>query len=253
MKLFNLLYTFWCGFIVMSLFLLLYPIIFIWLQFDFLKVKVYRINYYWCKLFCFFSGISIEVHREFEQKENETYIYCGSHFSPIDNFTINLLVESNFVVIGDTKIGDLPLYGYMFRKLHILVDRKNQDSRNKALLKAIRMLKQGRSIIMSPEGGIASRNPPNLYHPFEDGAFIMAIHLQLPIVPMTSTTTYKILPDVKKYPRIHRKPFKATIHKPIETKGMTMDDLEHLKEITYNIMNEGLGNTLPKANFINPA
>jgi 1-acyl-sn-glycerol-3-phosphate acyltransferase len=227
----------------MGLFLLLFPFIFICLQRESWKVYAHKINFYWCRAFCFLAGIKIEINYEFVPNPSQTYIFCGSHFSPIDNFTIHLLVRNFFVVIGDKNIGELPLYGYMFRNLHIVVNRKDQQSRNRAMLQAIRMLRSGRSVLMSPEGGIASRNPPKLYYPFEDGAFIMAIHQQLPIVPLTSTTTYQMVPDVPQ-PLIYRMPFKATVHKPIETKGMTMADLERLKEMTYQVMNEGLGNAV---------
>lgn len=246
MKLQNKLYTVWCCFVVISLFLLLYPFIFISLQKESWKFFVHKLNYIWCSLFCFFAGIKIEIKREFIPNPSETYIFCGSHFSPIDNFTIYLLVKNFFSVIGDKSIGKLPLYGYMFRNLNIMVDRKNQQSRNKTMLQAIRILRSGRSILMSPEGGIASRNPPQLYYPFEDGAFILAIHQQVPIVPLTSTTTYRMVPDVAK-PLIYRIPFRATIHQPIITKGMTMADLGRLKEMTFQVMNEGLGNTTIKS------
>ena len=242
MKLQTNLYTLWCCFVVMGLFLLLYPFIFISLQKENWKFFAQKLNCIWCSLFCFFAGIKIEIKREFTPNPAETYIFCGSHFSPIDNFTIYLLVKNFFCVIGDQSIGKLPLYGYMFRNLNIMVDRKNQQSRNRTMLQAIRMLRSGRSILMSPEGGIASRNPPQLYYPFEDGAFILAIHQQVPIVPLTSTTTYQIVPDVAK-PLIYRIPFKAIVHKPIPTKGMTMEDLGRLKEMTFQVMNKGLGNT----------
>ena len=241
MNLRNKLYTFWCCFVVMGTFLLLYPFIFLSLQKESWKIFAHKLNYVWFKVFCFLAGIKIEIKHEFVPNPKETYIFCGSHFSPIDNFTVYLLAENFFSVIGDEAIGKLPLYGYMFRKLNITVNRKNQNSRNAAILKAIKMLRSGRSILISPEGGIASMNPPNLYYPFEDGAFILAIHQQVPIVPLTSTTTYQIVPDVKK-PLIYRRPLKATVHKPIETKGMTMADVERLKEMTFHIMNEGLGN-----------
>jgi 1-acyl-sn-glycerol-3-phosphate acyltransferase len=243
MNLRNKLYTIWCCLVVMGTFLLLYPFIFLSLQKESWKIFAHKLNYLWFRVFCFFAGIKIEIKREFTPNPKETYIFCGSHFSPIDNFTVYLLAKNYFCVIGDEAIGKLPLYGYMFRKLNITVDRKNQKSRNAAMLKAIKVLRSGRSILISPEGGIASRNPPNLYYPFEDGAFILAIHRQVPIVPLTSTTTYQIVPDVKN-PLIYRRPLKATIHKPIETKGMTMADLERLKEMTFRVMNEGLGNVI---------
>ena len=55
-----------------------------------------------------------------------------------------------------------------------------------------------------------------------------------------------MVPDVAK-PLIYRIPFKATIHQPIITKGMTMADLERLKEMTFQVMNEGLGNAAIKS------
>ena len=41
---------------------------------------------------------------------------------------------------------------------------------------------------------------------------------------------------------IYRIPHWATTRKPIETKGMTMSDLEKLKKVIFQIMNEGLRN-----------
>ena len=239
--------------IVMGTFLFLYPFIFLSLQKESWKIFAHRLNYIWFRFFCLLAGIKIEINQEFTPNPDETYIFCGSHFSPIDNFTVYLLAKNFFSVIGDEAIGKLPLYGYMFRKLNITVNRKNQSSRNAAMLKAIKVLRSGRSILISPEGGIASRNPPTLYYPFEDGAFILAIHQQIPIVPLTSTTTYQIVPDVKN-PLIYRRPLKATVHKPIETKGMTMADLERLKEMTFQVMNKGLGNITsdPKEINLNP-
>ncbi len=241
MNLRNKLYTLWCFLVVMNTFLLLYPFIFLSLQKESWKIFAHRLNYVWSKVFCFLAGIKIEIKHEFIPNPKETYIFCVNHFSPIDNFTIYLLTKNFFSVIGDAAIGRLPLYGYMFCKLNIAVDRKSQKSRNAAILRAIKVLRSGRSVLIAPEGGITSRNPPNLYYPFEDGAFILAIHQQIPIVTLTLATAYQIVPDVEN-PLIYRVPFKATVHKPIETKGMTMADVERLKEMTFKVMNEGLGN-----------
>lgn len=239
-KLSDKLYTSWCVLVVTGLFLLLFPLIFISLHRESWKWFAHKLHFYWCRSFCFLVGIEVDITHEFVPDPKQAYIFCGSHFSVMDNFTIHLLVRNFFAVIGDKSISKLPLYGYVFSKLHLLVNRNNQRSRNKVILQAIRMLKQGRSILISPEGGIISKKPPYLHYPFEDGAFILAIHQQIPIVPLTSKTTYRIVPDVAK-PLIYRTPFMATIHTPIETKGMTLKDLDRLKEMTYMAMSKGLG------------
>jgi 1-acyl-sn-glycerol-3-phosphate acyltransferase len=93
-----------------------------------------------------------------------------------------------------------------------------------------------------PEGGIVSKAIPQMRHPFKDGAFIMAIQQQVPIVPITLLTNYQILPDVPKV-RMHRYPLRAVIHPPIATTGLTQEDVETVKEQTYQIIqNELLSN-----------
>ena len=67
----------------------------------------------------------------------------------------------------------------------------------------------------------------------------MAIQQQVPIVPVTLLNNYKILPDVPKV-RMHWHPLRAVIHPPIETKGLTQDNIEWLKEETYRIIDAEL-------------
>jgi 1-acyl-sn-glycerol-3-phosphate acyltransferase len=198
-----------------------------------------QLNCFWCKSFFLLAGIRSEVDFQFLTDKNCPYIFCANHFSTLDNFTLYLLTNNNFALIGDHKIGQLPLFGYLFKKMNICIDRENQASRNKAMFSAARYLRNGVSLGFAPEGGIRSFDPPKMHQPFQDGAFILAIRLQIPIVPVSTLTNHKILPETQPF-RLHRYTFKAIIHKPIETKGMTMDDLESLKHRTFEILQSAL-------------
>jgi 1-acyl-sn-glycerol-3-phosphate acyltransferase len=118
----------------------------------------------------------------------------------------------------------------MFAKLHIQVDRDAKDSRIKALTRSIKALKSGRSIMIFPEGGIHSKNIPNMVQPFKDGAFSMAIENQVPIVPISLLDNYKAMPNMLL--SWHR--LRVIVHKPIETVGKTKADIEALKKQLYD-------------------
>ena len=70
----------------------------------------------------------------------------------------------------------------------------------------------------------------------------MAIQQQVPIVPVTLLTNYRILPD-KSPIRFHWHPLRAVVHPPIETTGMTQEDVERLKQETYQVIHSELMNT----------
>jgi 1-acyl-sn-glycerol-3-phosphate acyltransferase len=236
----QLLYTGWCAFWFITLYLLLFPIQFICLQWESWKPAAHKINAIWGRLFFAIAGIPIHVEYRFRPDPKAVYVFCANHFSYIDIAVMGVIVDNYFAFIGKSETKRIPLLGYMFAKLHVQVDRSQAKSRAYSLTKSVRTLAGGRSIMIYPEGGIKpqGQDPPQL-HPFKDGAFIMAIQQQVPVVPVTLLTNYKILPDRSPI-RLHRHALRAVIHPPIATTGMTLEDIERLKAATYNEIQEEL-------------
>mgnify|MGYP000111687299 FL=1 len=79
----------------------------------------------------------------------------------------------------------MPLFGYLYARLNILVDRKDRMSRATSLGRSIKALQAKRSIIIFPEGGIVSKEFPIMGKPLMDGAFMMAVLQQVPVVPIS--------------------------------------------------------------------
>jgi 1-acyl-sn-glycerol-3-phosphate acyltransferase len=68
-------------------------------------------------------------------------------------------------------------------------------------------------------------------NPLKDGAFIMAIQQQVPIVPMSFHNNHYIMDEKSLLMRpgvLH-----VEIHPPFETKGLTMEDLPVLREKVF--------------------
>ena len=88
-----------------------------------------------------------------------------------------------------------------------------------------------------PEGGILTTRYPNMVR-FKDGAFRTAIEKQIPIVPVTIPFNWIILPDGIWFPNL--KSIRVVYHEPLETVGMTLKDVEHLKKATYTTIDNEL-------------
>jgi 1-acyl-sn-glycerol-3-phosphate acyltransferase len=234
----RLLYTIWCAICLVVLYIVLFPFQFVCLQRDSWKPIAHKINSIWGTLFFIGIGIPVRVDRRFRPDPKGTYVFCANHFSYLDIAVMGVVVKNYYAFVGKSDVKHIPLLGYMFAKLHVQVDRSQPNSRAYSLAKSIRTLASGRSIMIFPEGGIKAPEPPQM-GPFKDGAFTMAIQQQVPIVPVSLLNNYQILPD-KSPVRFHWHPLRAVVHPPIETTGMTPDDVERLKEETYNVINAEL-------------
>jgi len=111
-------------------------------------------------------------------------------------------------------------------------------SKYNALGKCAEELDQGNNLVIFPEGGITSKNPPEMAR-FKDGAFRLAIEKQIPIVPVTIPYNWIILPDDGKL-LLHRHKNMIIFHEPIETKGLTSEDLAQLKSRVYEVIDKEL-------------
>ncbi|MDX2191062.1 MAG: lysophospholipid acyltransferase family protein [Bacteroidota bacterium] len=176
--------------------------------------------------------------REFIPKKHQAYIYCANHTSYADIPTIYSAVLQDVNFIGKASLRKVPLFGYMYSRLHILVDRKSGKSKIESVEIAKKRIDEGVSIIIFPEGTIPKYNNPTMID-FKDGAFKIAIEKQIPIVPITIPYNYILLPDEDKM-KARRHECKIIIHKPIETKGLTLQDIGALKQQTFQIIDAEL-------------
>lgn len=225
------LYTFWAGSVFVLVFLLLYPVIFIFLQRRSWKRVAHRLVRLWGQLFFLFAGIRIKVTHHFKPDPKQNYVFCANHFSYVDIAVVVVIIRHYFAFVGKNAMKKIPLFGYLYARLNILVDRNDKNSRASSLNRSIRALQSGRSIVIFPEGGIISKNFPYMANPLKDGAFIMAIQQQVPIVPISFHNNYQVMDDDSLLMRpgtLHME-----IHPPFATKGLTMEDLPVLREKVF--------------------
>ena len=240
MRFLLLLYSLWCVVLVVALFLLLFPFTYIFLQKESWKPYAHWINRLWGKLFFPLVRIKFDIEYRFKPEPRGTYVFCANHFSYLDIAVMGVILNNYYAFVGKHGVKKVPLFGYMFSKLHIQVNRESGNSRTYSLTKSIRTLANGRSVMIFPEGGIISKNPPEMHLPLHKGAFTMAIQQQVPLVPVVLRTNYLLLPDQEPL-RLRPGVVRAVVHEPISTVGMTTADLPVLMEKWREIVQKSLG------------
>ncbi len=211
---------------IVFFFLLLIPVLF---KNQYKLVGIF--NRWWARLL--FILICLPFSVEYRQKldPGKQYIFCPNHFSYLDIAAMGLN-KHNTIFVGKNDMEAIPVFGFMYRKLHITVDRAKLKSRYSTMLKTFHALKEGKSLVIFPEGGIITEKDP-LLSQFKDGAFRASVEKQIAIVPVTIPFNWIILPPDKFL--LTWRPLKVIFHEPVDP-NETGNDLNKLKEKVRSII-----------------
>ena len=228
--------------IFVGFFLLIFPFHLVLLAF---KVKwthnvSHFLNKMWGAFIMYSVGIRVKSINRQVVDPKKTYVFAPNHSSYLDIPICNLSIKNSFRFIGKAELNTVPVFGYMFKRLHIGIDRANRSSSYRSLLRANDKLEEGTSVLIFPEGTIPDKTMVTLLR-FKDGGFRLAIENQVPLVPMTVIGADRALLDNGKW-LVRPGQVKVIYHDPIETTGMGPDDIKDLKnrvfELTYKTLAE---------------
>jgi len=192
---------------------------------DALKRKAHELPRYGCKAILFFSGMRMRLAGN-KLNPDAQYIYVANHVNTMDIVYVRSIINTYLKILAKKELNRIPFLAFMARNMGIPIDRSNKADRQKGLRKMYEHLKNsGASILIYPEG---KRNRSKEWLlPFKNGAFITAIENQLPIACITLKDIRKRMNQVKQT----MYPGKITAYVDIfETKGLSLDDMEVLKQ-----------------------
>ena len=193
------------------------------------------INRIWAWLLFTSGFLKIKLEYEGELDRGKQYVLCPNHFSYLDIPAV-ALGKINAVFVGKSEMEKIPLFGWMYSKLHITVNRDSLKSRYQTILRSLSAVDEGKSLVIFPEGGISTKNPPNMTR-FKEGPFRVAIEKKIEVVPVTIYNNWRILPDILMERRL---PIHVKFHKPISTEKLTLEDMGMLKEKVFNVIDKSL-------------
>lgn len=180
-------------------------------------------------------GMPVEVVRKNQLPASQPCVYVANHSSYIDIPMLFKAIPGFLNIIGKSSLAKVPFWGPLFGRVYITVNRDSAVSRGRSIVLAKAGLAQGRSVVIFPEGTI-SKKPGEEMVPFKDGAFQLAISTGVPIVPVSMPLNHRFMPDLDGELRVRYSPLRIVLHEPISTQGLTMQDVESLKQRAFAII-----------------
>ncbi len=138
----------------------------------------------WATPILYGMGCPPKVVRKQKMERGKSYMLVANHTSMLDIMLMLYISKNPFVFVGKKELVKIPLFGFFYQRVCILVDREDTKSRTGVYRRAQRRLNQRLSICIFPEGGVPD-DETVLLDSFKDGAFKMAIAHHIPVVPMT--------------------------------------------------------------------
>lgn len=186
-------------------------------------------HHIYTRLFFSLTLIKIKVSGREWLKKRQQYIIVSNHSSTIDFMANAYAFPGVYQFLAKKELLKIPIFGLIVRRLCVIVDRSNNTSRRKSIEYLKKMLAEGYSIFIYPEGTRNLTDDPLL--PFQNGAFKIAIETGTPIAVQTILNAPSICKNDLS-PGILR----IAWSKPIETKGMEQKDMRELRETVRNQM-----------------
>ncbi|WP_439698430.1 lysophospholipid acyltransferase family protein [Mucilaginibacter sp. AW1-7] len=185
------------------------------------------------------SGIFYSATFEEPLDWKKTYVICGNHTSNLDVSAINTILKNNICFMGKEELLNNYVLGYFFKTIDVTVNRESKMSSFRAFKTAAERIKNGVSVVIFPEATIPKDYPPEL-HSFKNGPFRLAIEMKVPILPISSLDTWKVLWDTGKEYGSRPGICNIFVHKPIETAHLTLDDADALRDEVFEIIKNKL-------------
>jgi len=150
----------------------------------------------------------------------------ANHTSMLDIMLMLRVSRNPFVFVGKKELVKIPVFGFFYKRVCIMVDREDTRSRTGVYRRAQRRLNQGLSICIFPEGGVPDEHI--ILDEFKDGAFKMAIAHTIPVVAIT------FFDGKKRFPFTFLSggpgPLRAKGHSFFETDALSSEDVGVLRD-----------------------
>lgn len=190
----------------------------------------------WCFGVFYGMGMRYELKNLTQKKidKNQQYIFISNHTSILDIMLTNIILpHHSLCYVGKKELEKIPIFGTIYRRICIMVDRSSPRSRALVYKKCAEKMSEGYSIVIYPEGGVPD-DTSIILDEFKDGAFTLASKHQFPILVYTFIGLKEMFPfdNSKGYPGKVRVYFNEILE--------PNDTTQNLKNTAYEIIKKTL-------------
>lgn len=199
----------WPIMVVLTLFTAVFTILFI----PFRNAEfVHKVQQFWSCSFFRLMLLPVTVEGLEHIKPGQSYVFVSNHQSMFDVWLIYGWLPVIFKWLMKAELRKVPFVGTACKAAgHIYVDRKNPKAALESMENVKKQLKDGICTVIFPEG---TRTKDGQVGRFKRGAFQIALDLKLPIIPISLSGCYDVLPKGK--PFVYRRPVRMYVGEPID-------------------------------------
>jgi 1-acyl-sn-glycerol-3-phosphate acyltransferase len=184
-----------------------------------------RIMRWWAAVWLRAAGARVTIDGLEHLRAAAPCVVVSNHQSNLDPIAHVRALPLSLRVLARHGLFRIWLFGPALRMIGMIeVDRASPDFRQIDQA-AARDLAAGHSLLAYPEG---TTSPDGTIGAFKDGAFIIAIASQVPVVPAAIDGTGRIWPPGRA--SIHRGQVRVAAASPLQTAGLTQHDVARLRE-----------------------
>lgn len=199
-----------------------------------------NLGHYWARLWGLVqikaTGTRVILKNKELVNPKETYVYMANHQSWFDIFVLLAYVPGQFRWLAKEELYKIPIVGQAMRLIgYIPIDRSNRAKAFESIAKAAEKVREGVSVMIFPEG---TRSINGVLQPFKKGGFILAIQSKKPILPVSISGSYRVMP--KRSWMVHPGTITVTFHPPIPTESYDVEDRDRLIFIVEQAIRKGL-------------
>lgn len=181
---------------------------------------VYGVQQFWSRMCYWMLFIPVTIEGTENIQKDKSYVFVSNHQSMFDVFIIYGWLPNVFKWLMKKELRKIPFVGTACRAAgHIFIERTSVRASMESLQEVEKELVNGVSTVIFPEG---TRTHDGQVGRFKRGAFQIALDLSLPVVPISLSGCFELLPRGAKY--VKRHPVKMVIGKPISLEGYSKED-----------------------------
>jgi len=169
--------------------------------------------------------------------KGRSYIFIANHISYMDSPIVVKTLRQPVRPLGKVEMTKVPIFGFIYRKVIVTVDRSSAENRSKSVQILKSILQKGISILVFPEGTFNQTHRP--LKDFYDGAFRIAIETGTPIMPVLFLHTYNRMHYASVF-SLNPGKSRSVFLPEIAVDGLTANDVQTLKMKVYDAMEKAL-------------
>lgn len=208
--------------------------------------NTHRVSSIWARVYYALIFIRVKIKNRNAFDKEKVYVFVSNHRSLLDVPVWARACKVPVRFLSKEEMTKVPVFGYVLKRVYLSVNRSDRNDRFKSIAKMKASLDEGTSVFLAPEG---TRNKSeNVLLDLKDGAFRLAIMAQVPLGIFTLYNTDTLLSPLKLFSMLPGTVY-GIWENPIDTTGMTENDIPKLKEQVRAVMERNylqMKNTLEK-------